>query len=158
MSSGINITPIGEVKVENGQYSIVLKDKYISGLKSIEGFSYLQIVWWGNLYDTPEARENLVLKKPYKKGPEEIGVFATRSPVRPNPILITTVYVSKLEIEKGIIQTPWIDAENGTPILDIKPFHKNERMKDISVPDWCNHWPEWYEDCGEFDWGQEFNF
>jgi tRNA (Thr-GGU) A37 N-methylase len=103
-------------------------------------------------------RSALVSKKPYKKGPETIGVFATRSPVRPNPVLITTITVLHIDHEKGIIHIPWMDAENGTPILDIKPYHLSERVHECKVPQWCNHWPKWDEESATFNWQNEFNF
>ncbi|MEJ2544902.1 MAG: TrmO family methyltransferase, partial [Calditrichaceae bacterium] len=114
--------------------------------------------WWGHLYATPESRAVLVGEKPYKNGPDKIGIFATRSPVRPNPVLISNIYVQKIDYEKGVIETPYIDAEDGTPVIDIKPYHKSERVKDCTVPDWCKHWPEWDEDTATFDWEKEFNF
>ncbi|MCG8699220.1 MAG: TrmO family methyltransferase [Bacteroidales bacterium] len=158
MGKQIQIQPIGLVRSENGVFTIEIESKFREGLKSIEGFTHLQIVWWGNLYDKPSYRSHLVAKKPYKKGPDSIGVFATRSPVRPNPVLISTIYVERIDMENGIIYTPYIDADDYTPVLDIKTYHPSERVKDCQVPEWCNHWPKWYEDAGEFDWGAEFNF
>jgi tRNA (Thr-GGU) A37 N-methylase len=149
---------IGRVEKENGLFCIKLQKEFVSALTNINGFSHLDIVWWGSLYDNQEARKILITEKPYKKGPDKLGIFATRSPVRPNPILITTIYVTKIDFEKGIIYTPYIDAEPGTPVLDIKPYHKSSRIKNLNVPDWCKHWPEWYEDSANFDWENEFNF
>lgn len=154
----MTIKPIGVVKAGENGFQIVLDPQYKEGLTNIEGFSHLQIVWWGNLYDTEEARSNILIDKPYKKGPEKLGVFGTRSPVRPNPILLTNIYVSSIDHEKGIIDTPYIDAENNTPVLDIKPYHMSERIKDCNVPDWCKSWPQWDEETASFDWGAEFNF
>jgi tRNA (Thr-GGU) A37 N-methylase len=51
-----------------------------------------------------------------------MGIFATRSPVRPNPILITSCKIKDIYKEEGIILIPNIDAEDGTPLLDIKPY------------------------------------
>ncbi|MFO7369849.1 MAG: TrmO family methyltransferase [Bacteroidales bacterium] len=158
MNKNYELKPIGKVIASNGNYSIHLEKEYLSGLTEIDGFSHLQVIWWGSMVDKPELRSVLVSKKPYKKGPEKIGVFATRSPVRPNPVLITNISVLQIDHEKGIIHTPWIDAGNGTPVLDIKPYHLSERVKDCVVPDWCKHWPEWDEESGAFDWQNEFNF
>ena len=149
---------IGRVEKENGLFCIKLQKEFVSALTNINGFSHLDIVWWGSLYDNQEARKILITEKPYKKGPDKLGIFATRSPVRPNPILITTIFVTKIDFEKGVIYTPYIDAEPGTPVLDIKPYHKSSRIKNLNVPDWCKHWPEWYEDNEHFDWENEFNF
>lgn len=158
METKIQITPIGKVNVVGNSYTIEIDEKYRSGLTSIVGFTHLQIIWWAHLLDNKECRATLITDKPYKKGPDKIGVFATRSPVRPNPILITNIFLSKIDLENGIIHTPYIDAEKNSPVLDIKPYHFNERVKNCKVPDWCSHWPQWYEDSATFDWQNEFNF
>jgi len=158
MENQYQIKPIGTVNVSGNSFSIQIEKEYLPALTNINGFSHLQIVWWGNLYDGPENRACLVADKPYKNGPDKIGVFATRSPVRPNPILLTTIYVLSIDHEKGIIHTPWIDAEPGTPVLDIKPYHLSERVRDCQVPEWCRHWPEWDEETAEFNWAGVFNF
>jgi tRNA (Thr-GGU) A37 N-methylase len=158
MNKKIEITSIGRVKVENHQYSIQLDKQYIPALKNIDGFSHLQVVWWGSMFGGAQYRNILTSNKPYKKGPDVLGIFATRSPVRPNPILISNVAVLSVDFENGIISVPYIDAENGTPVLDIKPYHLSERVKDCSVPEWCAHWPKWEEESAGFDWQNEFNF
>jgi tRNA (adenine37-N6)-methyltransferase len=158
MENTIQIKPIGRVSTANNKFSIQIEKEFLPALINIEGFSHLQIVWWGHLYDLTQARAHLVSNKPYKKGPDQIGVFATRSPVRPNPILITTIAVQSIDYDKGIIFTPYIDAENGTPLLDIKPYHLSERIKECKVPEWCSHWPKWDEEAATFNWQDEFNF
>lgn len=158
MKKGIQTKAIGIIQVEKGKFSISINEDYKSGLTNIEGFSHLQIVWWGNLFDKEEDRKQLVNKKPYKTSPNELGVFATRSQFRPNPILITTIFVEKIDLKKGIIYTPYIDAENGTPLLDIKPYHRYENVQNCEVPKWCDHWPSSYEESATFVWEAEFNF
>jgi tRNA (Thr-GGU) A37 N-methylase len=158
MAKEIRLNEIGKAYSENGMFYIELDKKYRPGLTNLEGFSHLQIIWWGNLSVDDERSQMLVNEKPYKNGPYEIGVFATRSEYRPNPVLITTIYVQEIDLEKGRIYTPYIDSAEGTPVLDIKPYHLSERVKGCTVPEWCKHWPEWYEDAAYFDWEQEFNF
>ncbi len=158
MGKDIQIKSIGTVNSVNGMYAIQLEKEFIPALTNISGFSHLQIIWWGHLYDTPQNRTSIVIDKPYKKGPEKLGVFATRSEMRPNPILISTIMVYEIDVEKGIIFTPYIDAEDGTAVLDIKPYHKIERINDCVVPQWCEHWPTWYEEAATFNWQNEFNF
>jgi tRNA-Thr(GGU) m(6)t(6)A37 methyltransferase TsaA len=158
MNIKIDINPIGFVRSKNGALCLELKREYIPALTGIKGFSHLQVLWWGHLYADSEHRDILVGDKPYKKGPEKMGIFATRSPVRPNPILCTNIYVQNIDFEKGMIFMPYIDAEDGTPVLDIKPYNKSERVRECSVPDWCSHWPEWDEDASVFKWEEEFNF
>jgi tRNA (Thr-GGU) A37 N-methylase len=154
----MQLKQIGVTSFDKGRFFIEVDEKYRPGLTNIEGFSHLQVVWWGHLSDSNEKRNVLVNEKPYKKGPDKLGVFATRSEFRPNPVLITSISVQEIDFDNGRIYTPYIDAEEGTPVLDIKPYHLSERIKECRVPEWCKHWPEWYEDAGSFDWGSEFNF
>ncbi|MDP8210653.1 MAG: tRNA (N6-threonylcarbamoyladenosine(37)-N6)-methyltransferase TrmO [Candidatus Stygibacter australis] len=155
----IEIHPIGEVIIDKNGYLLKIKSEYISGLTEIEGFSYLQVFWWCHYNDNQSARSTLNCKTPYKAAPDNIGVFATRSPHRPNPIALTAVKVLVVDHENGIIRVAYIDAENGTPIIDIKPYHPScDRIRNVSVPDWCSSWPQWYEDSATFDWGSVFRF
>lgn len=86
-----------------------------------------------------------------------MGVFATRSPVRPNPIAISPVPVMGIDEDHGMIYIPYIDAEDATPIVDLKPYHPCiDRIKDVQVPAWCSHWPQSYEESASFDWSAEF--
>ena len=97
--------------------------------------------------------------KPYQKAPDTMGIFATRSERRPNPVALTVVPLLNIDHEKGIISIPFIDAEDNSPIIDIKPYHPaTDRVKDVSMPAWCDHWPQWYEESAEFDWESEFIF
>ena len=95
--------------------------------------------------------------KLFKKAPEQNGVFSTRAPMRPNPVLISTVKIQEIDFDKGIL-TPFIDADPGTPILDIKPYQPMERVKNATAPDWCSHWPQWQEEAAQFNWADEINF
>lgn len=88
-----------------------------------------------------------------------MGIFATRSPIRPNPIALTAVEIIHVDYQSGIIQIAYIDANDGTPVLDIKPYTPNlDRVETPVVPEWCSHWPKSLEESGTFAWEQEFNF
>ena len=156
MSKQFKSQQIGYIN-KTDDYSILIDKEYRSGLINLEEFSHLQILWWAHLSDGREERSKLTLGKLFKKGPGIMGIFSTRAPIRPNPIMISTVKVSGLNIEKGIIQTPFIDAEHGSPVLDIKPYYAMERVRDCKVPEWCKHWPEWQEDAARYDWDREMN-
>lgn len=155
----VKLIQIGTVKHDEQGFYIQLKDEYIQGLTELEGFSHLNLLWWGHLYDTMEYRKNLTIEKPYKPGPEEVGVFATRSPIRPNPILVTVIMVSHIDMENGRIYTPYIDAEDKTPVLDIKPYFPcSDISSRVSTPKWCDMLPTSIEDSATFDWSLFFNF
>lgn len=75
--------------------------------------------------NSEEIRSIKVLDKPYKCGPESMGVLATRSPVGPNPIVIPMVKVGDLNFDNGAIKIEYIDAKDNSPILHIKPYYPN---------------------------------
>ncbi len=70
-------------------------------------------------------------------------------------MLLSIVEIQKIDLEKGVISLYWVDAEHGTPILDIKPYLPcSDRVKNSKVAEWCQNWPEWYEDSAHFDWSK----
>lgn len=151
------VVPVGQVKTGKDGFCIEIFEEYRDALINLEGFSHIQVFWWCHLFKGTDPLKTLVVEKPYKKGPSKVGVFATRSPLRPNLIALTSIPVLHIDMEKGMIIVPFIDAEDGTPVLDIKPYHPaTERIRDTKVPDWCSHWPKWQEDSASFDWMSEF--
>ncbi len=154
----LTLRSIGTITVKEGNYSLHLHNEYLPGLKHIEEFSHLQIIWWAHLSDGPEIRKRTITKNLFRNAPDEVGVFASRTTERPNPIMLSKIKVENIDPEKGIISFPFIDAENGTPVLDIKPYFPVERIRDCQTPDYYNHWPQWAEDAHHFDWKNEISF
>jgi tRNA (adenine37-N6)-methyltransferase len=152
------IRPIGNVQVKGELYTINLDKEYLPGLKHIEGFSHLWIIWWAHLTDQPEARNRFTAKSLFKKAPPETGVFASRTPERPNPVMFSAVKLLSVDSEKGVLRTRFIDAEDGTPVLDIKPYFPMERIRDCFTPHYYGHWPIWAEDAEKFNWKDEISF
>jgi len=151
------VSPVGAIRAQDGQFAVQVDAAFRPALKGLEGFSYVQVLWWSHWLDQPEMRRVLMCEQPYVKGPAELGIFATRSPLRPNPICLSAAPVMRVDVEEGLIVLGYIDAEDGTPVLDIKPYTpSSDRVRAVSVPDWCAHWPAWFEDSGEFDWAGEF--
>jgi tRNA-Thr(GGU) m(6)t(6)A37 methyltransferase TsaA len=93
------------------------------GLKDIEGFSHLYVVW---VFHRSEGYE-LVGTPPCDDRPH--GVFATRSPYRPNPIGLSVVKLLRREANRLIVSG--IDMLDGTPILDIKPYLSNVPAEEL---------------------------
>lgn len=151
-----SVREVGTVECDQGEWRIRFRPDMKQALTGLQGFSHLQVYWWAHLTDTGELRSLRVTEKPYKKGPDTLGIFATRSPVRPNPIAMTVVPVTWIDSDEGILGMAYIDAENGTPVLDVKPYYGMERIREYTLPAWCAHWPAWYEDAGAFDWAAEF--
>jgi tRNA-Thr(GGU) m(6)t(6)A37 methyltransferase TsaA len=94
-----------------------IRPEFEPGLLDIEGFSHLYVIW---AFDRSEGC-NLVVTPPSDDRPH--GVFATRSPRRPNPIGLTVVQL--MSREGPVIGVRGIDMLDGTPILDIKPYLSN---------------------------------
>lgn len=153
----ITLTPIGTVSM--GATTLIrLDEDYAAGLGGLEGFSHILVLW--HAHENPSWEQaSLTISKPYRLAPPRLGVFATRSEHRPNPILLSAVPVLHVDTKKGTIEVPWIDAEDGSPVLDIKPYQPSaDRVRDVDVPDWCRHWPAFAEDSADFAWHEEFMF
>ena len=155
----MKIFSIGKIVNREETVCVELNPKYAAGLMGLEGYGHVQVLWWADGCDNEACRNILTEKKPYKKGPDEIGVFATRSPERPNPIAVSNVDIAYVDIEKGIVGLYYIDAFDGTRVIDLKPYVPSiDRIEDPKTPDWCSHWPKSCEESGGFDWEAEFNF
>jgi len=121
-------------KARNSVSELVINDDLDGILDGIEEFSHLLVLYWADRI--PEERRSTL--KVHPMGRDDfplIGIFATRSPVRPNPILATTVRL--LERKGNVLKVQGIEAINGSPIIDIKPqtddhYDHDERR----VPDW----------------------
>ena len=94
-----------------------------SALKGIEDFSHLWLIW--NFSEVKKEKWSPTVRPPRLGGNKRIGVFATRSPFRPNPIGLSCVKLIKTETtssEGTVIYVSGADILNGTPIYDIKPY------------------------------------
>jgi tRNA (Thr-GGU) A37 N-methylase len=154
----LNLRPIGVTECGESGFALHLDPQYRPALKGLDGFSHVQVLWW---FDGcgDGAGSVLVEDKPYRKGPERLGAFATRSPNRPNPVALSFAGTTFIDEENGIVGLTYIDANDGTPLLDLKPYTSSlDRVEKPSVPEWCGHWPGCCENSGDFDWEAEFNF
>ena len=138
----IVLNPIGYVKTEavgdevkdkSRTSQIVLRDELVEALEGIKGFSHLFVLFW--LSQIPD--EQRMIMKVHPRGRMDmplLGVFATRTNLRPNPIGLTLVEL--LKVEGNTLTVRGLDAFDGTPILDIKPFDSWDTAKNARFPDW----------------------
>ncbi|MBN1852033.1 MAG: SAM-dependent methyltransferase [Pirellulales bacterium] len=110
--------PIGYVRKEAGRTTIVVDKKYQPGLLRFEELREAWVLWWLDRNDTPEKRATLQVHPQGNSDNLLTGVFATRSPLRPNLIAMTRCKV--LSVKEDVIEIDEIDAFPGTPVLDLK--------------------------------------
>lgn len=106
--------PIQPLGANGAIGTIEVFEEYAKGLKDIEGFSHLILLY--KLHEFADYKLNVT---PFMDKAER-GIFATRSPKRPNAIGISTVELIK--VENNILHIAGVDMLNGSPLLDIKPF------------------------------------
>ncbi len=137
----IELKPIGfvstkavgkEVKRRKHISKIILREDLTEALDGIDDFSHLFILFF---LDKVKSEEKKL--KAYPRGRTDmplLGVFATRIANRPNPIGLALVEL--LNIEGNVLTVRGLDAYEGTPVLDIKPFDHWDTRTDAKVPEW----------------------
>ena len=156
---GFQVRPIGTVHQEENGAFIKIEEAFIPALQGLEGFGHVSVLWWFSQCADEEARAVLKAPQPYKGAPEVMGIFATRAPSRPNPIALSTAEVLDIDQANGILRLAYIDALDGTPVVDIKPYTPSlDRVETPRVPRWCSQWPQSIEASGDIDWVAVFNF
>ena len=102
-----------------GEVRLVAPYDNPDALRALEGFDYIWLIWEFSLNG---PSDNLTVRPPRLGGNERVGVFASRSPFRPNPLGLSSVRIESIESEKGIIHVLGADLADGTPVYDIKPY------------------------------------
>jgi tRNA-Thr(GGU) m(6)t(6)A37 methyltransferase TsaA len=122
-----------EVKDKDRISQIIVNRELAEALDGIAEFSHLFVLFW--LHEVmSEDRKTL---KVHPRGREDLpllGVFATRTKLRPNPVGLTLVELMK--VEDNILTVRGLDAFDETPVLDLKPFDFWDMAKDVKVPKW----------------------
>ena len=151
MAQAINFKPVGLVHTESGQadvrergdelpYEIEILPEYREALEGIDGFTRLIVLFHFNQL-RPEQQGVLRVqpRRMLKFGFSldqipQVGVFSLDSPSRPNPIGVSMV---KVLGRSGLrIRVQGLEAFDGTPVLDIKPYTPDRAVPDVGVPEW----------------------
>lgn len=141
----ITLEPIGFVRneiKEKGRREfekivseIVIDSRLTEALDNLDEFSHIIVLYWMHRAEAP------VPMKVHPRHDETIplkGVFASRSPSRPNSIGKTTVKL--LERRGNVLKVQGLDAIDGTPVIDIKPYLPGyDSVTDARVPSWISH-------------------
>jgi tRNA-Thr(GGU) m(6)t(6)A37 methyltransferase TsaA len=147
----IELRPIGFVRTrysddqirnswEGVEGYIEILEEYRDGLRGIEEFSHIIVIAY--LHKVTDHQRKTLVVKPRRairlgfslEELPEIGVFASDSPHRPNPIALTIVELIK--IDKNILYVKNLDLFDGTPVLDIKPYTPSRIISNIRIPNW----------------------
>ena len=122
--------PYQPVEEDEGDFRIVVEPQYTDGLHELAGFHYLYVIY----YIHRVKREQSMIVSPPWTGGVKVGVFASRSPVRPNCIGLSIVRIKR--IVNNEILTSGLDVFDGTPVLDIKPYIKDLDAKSDANYGW----------------------
>ena len=128
-NSTFKLKAIGYVHVDgedpySANYFVQINKPFRQGLKELDKFSHVFVIWWAHKNDTEELRNlsSWKIKPPYGVDPPETGIFATRAEYRPNPIGITVIKILSVDVEAGKLQVEGLDAIDETPVLDLSIF------------------------------------
>jgi len=131
---------IGVVESSGELSRVKIFPEFCVGLKVLNNFSHITILYWFHLRDNEEERRTLRVVPRRHPGAPQVGVFASRSPSRPNPIGLCAVELTK--IEGCTLLVRGLDAFEGSPIIDIKPYiPRADSVSDARIPEWTFHGP-----------------
>ena len=135
MRSRAEVRFIGYVRKAGEESEIEILNEFQKGLTGIEEFSHLIILYWMHMRDSEEERRTLLVY-PRRHAVNVLkGVFACRSPSRPNPIGLCVVEL--VGVEGNMLTVRGLDAFENSPIIDIKPYLPgNDSIPDARVPEW----------------------
>jgi tRNA-Thr(GGU) m(6)t(6)A37 methyltransferase TsaA len=111
---------------------IVVREDLERTLTGIEDWSHLFILFWMDQFTwTPEQ---LTVHPRHREDLPEVGVFSARGRERPNPIGLAVVEL--LKRDKNVLTVKALDAYDGTPVLDIKPYDAYDAVTGLRAPEW----------------------
>ena len=127
-------------KADENEATLRLFPEFCPGLKGIRDFSHIIVLYWIHMHDNPQDRRTLQVFPRRHAVNVETGVFACRSPSRPNPIGLCVVEL--LTIEDCNLKVKGLDALEDSPIIDIKPYlPRADAIPDARVPEWTLRGP-----------------
>jgi tRNA-Thr(GGU) m(6)t(6)A37 methyltransferase TsaA len=130
----VRTSAVGDVVKDKTCLSqIVINDEFAEALDGVNGFSHVFVLFW--LHGVSDEQRKTL--KVHPRGRSELpllGVFATRTMLRPNPVGLTLVEL--IQVEGNVLTVRGLDAFDGTPVLDIKPFDSWDNASTFKVPGW----------------------
>ena len=131
----IGLNPVGVVKKQGQRTWLEISPEYAAGLTGLKDFSHLWVFYWFHNNDNPEERRTLQVHPRRDPANPLTGVFACRAPVRPNLIGFTACRIMK--VEGNVVEVADLDAKDGSPILDLKPYIPGgDAIPEAVTPEW----------------------
>ncbi|WP_167957450.1 TrmO family methyltransferase domain-containing protein [Anaerosporobacter faecicola] len=134
-----NMKPIGSIRNTNGKIYLQL-----DSCKNLTS-NYVKVIWWFHRFDDVKYRKVTQCDPPYENAPRT-GIFASRSPVRPNPIAMTVTKVTRVDTENKRIYLENMECFDKTPCMGILEYGQEDRVLNAEVPEWLAHWPKFLEE------------
>ncbi len=134
----LDSAPYQPVANDEGEFRLCVDPSYAEGLQDLDRFRYIYVLY---LIHRIKKKLSMSASPPWTPG-KKVGLFASRSPVRPNPLGLSIVEVRR--VVGNEVFTSGLDAFDGTPLLDIKPY-----IKDLDSKDDANY--GWVEDLEDRD-------
>ncbi len=146
-SKFVRFKPIGKVRCKFSDEEIrtkrssivsdiIIDSPYVRAMDGMESYSHLFVIFY--MHKMPSQETKILKVHPRgRTDVEKVGIFATRSRTRPNPIGLAVVEL--LETHGHSLKVRGLDALDGTPVLDIKPYDHIDSKRGIRVPKW------WYK-------------
>lgn len=130
---------VGVVEVAGEEEAKVrIFPEFCDALKGINGFSHIMILYWIHLRDNEKERGVLQVVPRGRSNSVKVGVFACRSPSRPNPVGLCVVKLVK--VEDCVLTVKGLDAFEGSPIIDVKPYiQRRDAVPNAYTPEWILH-------------------
>ena len=114
---------------------IVFEPGFESALDGLDEFSHITVLFW--IHRSPAWDKSMTRVHPQRRPDLPlVGILATHSPVRPNPLGLTTVRL--LERRDGVLRVAGLDAIDGTPVVDVKSFIPGDDLAQATVPEWVS--------------------
>jgi tRNA-Thr(GGU) m(6)t(6)A37 methyltransferase TsaA len=140
MSDKSELKFIGVVERSGELSRVKIFPEFRAGLQGLKNFSHVFILYWLHLRDKEDERRTLQVVPRRHPGSPQVGVFACRSPSRPNPIGLCVVELKK--IEDCTLLVKGLDALEDSPIIDIKPYiPRANSITGARVPEWTLRGP-----------------
>ena len=128
----LDTAPYQPVEFADQEFYLQLDSQYMTGLKDLDSFNYVYVLYY---LDRLTVLPMMDVSPPWAEG-RQVGLFASRSPVRPNPIGLSVVKVKKIIGNR--VYTSGLDVFDETPLLDIKPYIKDLDSKEDANNGWVD--------------------